>query len=371
MNQAILQEVLENYNFSGKVASCQPYGSGHINDTYCVVCEGEGGRPRRYILQRMNDGIFANIDQLMENIVNVTSYLRRQILLRGGDPERETMNLLPTQKGKNYYTDSQGGYWRVYLFIEDAVCLDKVEKPEDFYETAVAFGNFQRLLAGFPADTLHETIPNFHNTISRFQDFERFVQADACGRAAGVQEEIRFAMARREEAGTLVRMQQEGRLPLRVTHNDTKLNNVMLDAKTGRGVCVIDLDTVMPGLALNDFGDSIRFGASTAAEDEQDLSKVSVDLNLYELYLKGFLEGCGGSLTQAEIDAMPMGAKLMTLECGIRFLGDYLDGDHYFKIHREGHNLDRARTQFKLVADMEAKWEQLTEITRRAAGQAT
>lgn len=316
----------------------------------------------------MNRSVFADIDGLMENVANVTSYLRRRLLLSGGDPERGTMNLVLTRTGENYCTDPQGGCWRVFHFIEDAVCLDRVEKPQDFYESAVAFGSFQRLLAEYPAQTLHETIPNFHNTISRFRDFERAVERDACGRADSVREEIAFAMARREEAGTLVRMQEDGLLPLRVTHNDTKLNNVMLDRETGKGLCVIDLDTVMPGLAVNDFGDSIRFGASTADEDERDLSKVEMDLSLFELYTKGFLEGCGGSLTEAEIGAMPMAAKLMTLECGIRFLGDYLDGDRYFRIHREGQNLDRARTQFKLVADMEKKWDAMHESVRRVAG---
>ena len=368
MNREMVDAVLACYQFDGPVLSCEPCGSGHINGTYRVTCGLQEGKTRRYVLQRMNRSVFADIDGLMENVANVTSYLRRRLLLSGGDPERGTMNLVLTRTGENYCTDPQGGCWRVFHFIEDAVCLDRVEKPQDFYESAVAFGSFQRLLAEYPAQTLHETIPNFHNTISRFRDFERAVERDACGRADSVREEIAFAMARREEAGTLVRMQEDGLLPLRVTHNDTKLNNVMLDRETGKGLCVIDLDTVMPGLAVNDFGDSIRFGASTADEDERDLSKVEMDLSLFELYTKGFLEGCGGSLTEAEIGAMPMAAKLMTLECGIRFLGDYLDGDRYFRIHREGQNLDRARTQFKLVADMEKKWDAMHESVRRVAG---
>ena len=229
--------------------------------------------------------------------------------------------------------------------------------PEDFYESAVAFGHFQRLLADYPAETLYETIEGFHDTKARFRTFKNAVEKDVCGRAASVQKEIDFVLAHEDVANVFGNLQEKGEIPLRVTHNDTKLNNIMIDNVTRKGICVIDLDTVMPGLAMNDFGDSIRFGASTAAEDETDLSKVSCSMELYELYVRGFLEGCAGSLTQKEIELLPMGAKVMTYECGMRFLTDYLEGDHYFKIHRENHNLDRARTQFKLVEDMEAKWD--------------
>ena len=363
-----MEEALSRYDFGGRVLRCEPCGSGHINETCCVTCAAPDGGEKRFLLQRMNRAVFQDIEGLMENVANVTSYLHRRLERGGGDTERGSMSLLPTREGGSWCTDSEGGCWRVFLYIEGAVSLDRVEKPEDFYETALAFGNFQRLLAEFPAETLHETIPNFHNTAARFDALERSVKADACGRAAGVQPEIAFAMARRGEAGTLVRMQRDGLLPLRVTHNDTKLNNVMLDAETGRGLCVVDLDTVMPGLAVNDFGDSIRFGASTADEDERDLSKVEMDLGLFEIFAKGFLEGCGGSLTENEIRALPMAAKLMTLECGVRFLTDYLEGDRYFRIRREGQNLDRARTQFKLVADMEKKWDAMHEAIRRVAG---
>lgn len=253
----------------------------------------------------------------------------------------------------------------MYRFIQDAVCYDAVREPGDFYESALAFGTFQSLLADYPADTLHETIPDFHNTPKRFADFSRSVQEDVCGRAALAHKEIAFIKERGQEMSVLTDLLAAGELPLRVTHNDTKLNNVMLDAKTGKGVCVIDLDTVMPGLAVHDFGDSIRFGANTAAEDETDLSKVSLDLGLYERYLDGFLQGCQGSLTQKEREMLPMGAKMMTLECGMRFLADYLSGDTYFRIHREHHNLDRCRTQLALVADMERKWEQMEELVRK------
>ena len=243
-----------------------------------------------------------------------------------------------------------------------------MEKPEDFYESALAFGNFQRLLADYPADTLHETIRGFHDTRARFEVFRQAVEKDVCGRADSVRKEIEFVLSHEDVANVFGKLQENGEVPLRVTHNDTKLNNIMIDNTTGKGICVIDLDTVMPGLVMNDFGDSIRFGASTAAEDEQDLSKVSCSMELFEIYVKGFLEGCAGSLTPKEVELLPMGAKVMTYECGMRFLTDYLEGDHYFKIHREGHNLDRARTQFKLVEDMENKWDTMMEIVRRYGG---
>ena len=317
------------------------------------------------ILQRMNKEIFTNPEELMENVVGVTSYLREKIAENGGDPDRETLNLIPAKDGKQYFVDSQGEYWRSYIFITDATSYDQVEKPEDFYESAVAFGNFQRLLADYPAETLHETIKGFHDTKARFQVFKEAVEKDICGRAADVQKEIDFVLAHEDVANVFGDLQAKGEIPLRVTHNDTKLNNIMIDNITGKGICVIDLDTVMPGLAMNDFGDSIRFGASTAAEDEPDLSKVSCSMELFEIYVKGFLEGCGGRLTEKEVELLPMGAKVMTFECGMRFLTDYLEGDHYFKIHREGHNLDRCRTQFKLVEDMEAKWDTMQEIVKK------
>ena len=320
------------------------------------------------ILQRMNRGIFTKPVELMENIVGVTSYLRKRIIENGGDPERETLNIIPAKDGKPYFVDSKGEYGRSYKFITDAKCCDQVEKPEDFYESALAFGNFQRLLADYPADTLHETIRGFHDTHARLEVFRQAVEKDVCGRADSVQKEIEFVLIREDVANVFGKLQENGEVPLRVTHNDTKLNNIMIDKATGKGICVIDLDTVMPGLAMNDFGDSIRFGASTAAEDEQDLTKVSCSMDLFEIYVKGFLEGCGGRLTPREVELLPMGAKVMTYECGMRFLTDYLEGDHYFKIHREGHNLDRARTQFKLVEDMENKWDTMMEIVRRYGG---
>lgn len=361
-------EVIKNFQYEGKLISGSPYGSGHINDTYLLTFETEKMKQVKVILQRMNRTVFARPVELMENITGVTSHLRKKIVENGGDPERETLNVIRTADEKSYYLDSVGDYWRSYKYITDATSYDQVEKPEHFYQSAVAFGRFQRLLADYPAETLHETIEGFHDTKARFQVFKEAVERDSLNRAASVRKEIQFVLEREETANFFSGLQSRGEVPLRVTHNDTKLNNIMIDNKTGKGICVIDLDTVMPGLAVNDFGDSIRFGASTAAEDETDLDKVSCSMELFELYAKGFIKGCGGKLTKKEIELMPMGAKVMTFECGIRFLTDYLQGDTYFKIHRENHNLDRCRTQFKLVEDMERKWYTMKEIIEKYSG---
>lgn len=368
--EKVSEKIAPRFAIEGRLIEAVPYGSGHINDTVRLTCELENGGQKRYILQRMNDDIFKNPVELMENVMNVTSFLRKKIMEKGGDPERETLNVIRTTDGENFLKDEDGDFWRMYIFIENATSFDMVRTPEDFYNSAVSFGNFQLLLQDYPAATLHETIPNFHNTVSRFADFKKAVQEDVCGRAKEVQDEIRFVLEREADTHVICDALAKGEIPLRVTHNDTKLNNIMIDHKTGKGICVIDLDTVMPGLAVHDFGDSIRFGASTAAEDEKDLSKVSCSMELFELYAKGYIEGCGGKLTDKEIELLPMGAKTMTFECGMRFLTDYLRGDTYFKVHREGHNLDRCRTQFKLVEDMEQKWYTMNEIVKKLSSQA-
>ena len=362
MGKGKIDEAIGQFRYEGVLIDERPYGSGHINDTYLLTFEIAEMGTIKVILQRMNKNIFTKPIELMENILNVTSYLRKKIIENGGDPDRETLNVIRTVDNMPYFVDSEGEYWRSYKFITDATSYDQVESPEDFYQSAVAFGNFQRLLAEYPAETLHETIEGFHDTKARFQVFKKAVEDDVCGRAASVQKEIQFVLEHEHLANVFADLLEKKEIPLRVTHNDTKLNNIMIDNKTRKGSCVIDLDTVMPGLAMNDFGDSIRFGASTATEDEQDLSKVSCDMELFDLYAKGFIEGCGGKLTEKEIDLMPTGAMVMTFECGMRFLTDYLQGDTYFKIHRENHNLDRCRTQFKLVKDMEAKWDTMREI---------
>lgn len=359
-----VHEAIDGFKLPGELKECIRYGNGHINDTYRLTYATPQGT-RRYILQRMSRNIFKKPIELMENVSGVTAWLRRKIIENGGDPERETLTLVKSTGNLPYYVDSNGEFWRVYLFIEGATCYDAVKDDNDFYQSAVAFGHFQRLLADYPAETLHETIKDFHNTPDRLKKFKKAVAEDICGRVASVQKEIDFILEREELTHALYDMQLDGRLPLRVTHNDTKLNNIMIDDETGRGICVIDLDTVMPGLTANDFGDSIRFGASTALEDEQDLSKVSCDLHLFDVYARGFIEGCGGALTDLEIDMLPMGAILMTFENGIRFLTDHLEGDHYFRIHREGHNLDRCRTQLTLVKDMQEKLSQMNEIIQK------
>ena len=352
-----MEEAVFHFLLDGKPVSCQRYGCGHINRTYLVKTDAG----RRYSFQRINSLVFPDIKGLMENIAAVTGFLAARV-----EEPRGSLRLVPALDGAWVWVDGEGESWRVYDFIEDSLCLQQPERPEDLYESAVAFGCFQNQLSDFPADTLHETIKDFHNTPDRYRKFHLALEADALGRAAGVREEIDFALKREAAAGALQALREDGSLPLRVTHNDTKLNNVMLDAKTRKALCVIDLDTVMPGLAAYDFGDSIRFGAATAAEDEKNLDKMGLDMSLYETYARGYLHSCR-SLTALEKETLPLGAKLMTLECGLRFLTDYLEGDRYFAIARPEHNLDRARTQFRLVADMEKKWDGMRALIARSA----
>ena len=353
-----MQKAAYAFQIEGRVVSCGRYGNGHINETYLLVTDR-----RKYILQKINRHVFRDIPALMRNISLVTRHLSRM----ESDPRR-VLRLVPAVSGEDYWVGGDGESWRVYDFLADSVCLEKASQAEDMLNVGVAFGRFQSMLADFPADTLSETIHRFHDTPNRYALLRSAVEADAAGRLCKVRAEVDFALEREAEAGTMVQMLAEGALPLRVTHNDTKLNNVMLDAKTNEPLCVIDLDTVMPGLAGNDFGDSIRSGASTAAEDEPDLSLVRLSLGYYQAYAEGFLSACGKNLTQSEIQTLPLGAKLMTLECGVRFLTDYLSGDTYFRILRPTHNLDRCRTQFKLVSDMESKWHIMEEMILAKAG---
>lgn len=360
--EKLLGEALSAFDFGGTLVGAVRYGSGHINDTF-VVHTQPGEEPcRRFILQRISSAAFKHPEQVMANIAGVTKFLGEKIREAGGDPARETMSVWATESGENYYTDSEGGAWRVYPFVEDTICLQKAETPELFRASAVAFGRFQRMLKDYPADTLYETIPKFHDTEDRLAKLKAAVAADVMGRVKDVAAELKFVEEREADCSVALSALREGRLPLRVTHNDTKLNNILIDRESGEGICVIDLDTVMPGLSINDFGDSIRFGANHSAEDERDLTRVNFDLELFDVYAAGYLEGAGGALTEAELDYLPWGAKLMTLECGIRFLTDYLEGDHYFRTHREGQNLDRCRTQFKLVSDMENAWDKMRAV---------
>jgi len=366
--ETVLNEVLEAFDFGAPVVGAMRFGCGHINDTFCVHTQPADYPCRTFILQRMSAAAFKHPDQLMSNIIGVTEYLGEQIKQAGGDRSREAMEVIRPRNGEPYYTDSQGGAWRVYPFITDIYCYQTADTPELFAASGRAFGRFQKMLNGYPAETLYETIPHFHDTEDRLAKLKAAVEADSMGRVKDCGPEIQFVMDREADCSVALQALRDGRLPLRVTHNDTKLNNVLIDTKTGEGVCVIDLDTVMPGLSINDFGDSIRFGANHCAEDEKDLSKMYLDLELFEVYTKAFLEGAEGSLTDAELEYLPWGAKLMTLECGIRFLTDYLEGDTYFHIHREGQNLDRCRTQFKLVADMEAHWDEMQAVVNKFRG---
>ena len=350
------QEILCQFALDTDVSN---YGNGHINETYLVESR------HRYILQKINTSIFQRPQDVMENLRAVTEHLRTKILAAGGDPVRETLTLVPTVDGKSYYTAPDGSAYRMYYFIEDAVSLDQAQTPEIFAASAHAFGKFQRMLADFPAEKLHEVIAKFHDTGDRLRQFREAVERDAVGRAASVRQEIEFVLSRGDQVTKVTDAMEEGSVPLRVTHNDTKLNNVMLDAKTYEGVCVIDLDTVMPGSMLYDFGDSLRFGASTATEDETDLSKVWFDLTYFEAFTQAFVEEVGDTMTAKERELLPFAPWLMTFECGMRFLTDYLNGDTYFRIHREHHNLDRCRTQLKLVADMETKMEQMQAIVAK------
>lgn len=337
------------FRFKGEPVSCEQLNVGHINKSFFVTTDCGS----RYVLQCMNSVAFHNVPGLMDNAIAVSKH----IASKGG----RTLNFVPGEDGNYYCIDNEGGYWRSYEFVDGCICLSYPEIPEDFYESAVAFGTFQNMLDDFPADTLCETIPNFHNTPDRYDIFRRTVQEDKIGRVKTALPEIEFVLAREKEADTLMNMLYVGDLPLRVTHNDTKLNNVLLDKNTRKAVCVIDLDTVMPGLSAFDFGDAIRFGASTAVEDEKDISKVRLDLYLFRLFARGYLKACP-NLTENEKAVLVTGSKLMTLECGMRFLTDYLDGDNYFNTDYPEHNLTRARTQFKLVDDMEKHWDEMLSI---------
>ncbi len=343
--------ILRTFRLDSAPVSCEDYGCGHVNVTFLVVTE----TGRRYILQKINHHAFRNVQGLSENIAAVTEFLRA----KSGNP-RSVMGLIRTTDGAPHicYKDE---YWRVYDYVDGTICLQQPETDEDFYQAAVGFGTFAQLLSDFPAEKLHETIPNFHNTPDRYRLFREAIARDAAHRAAAVQPEIDFALAREAEMATIQNALAAGEIPLRVTHNDTKLNNVLLDAQTRKALCVVDLDTVMPGSSLYDFGDAIRYGASTAAEDERDLSRVEMDLELFRVFTRGYVRACP-NLTPRELDLLPLGAKTMTMECGVRFLTDHLDGDKYFSVHREGQNLDRARTQFKLAADMEKKWDDMQRI---------
>ena len=351
--------IARKFQIFGAFIGAEPYGSGHINDTYCVVFDQAGARVR-YIFQRINHKVFKNPVALMENIYRVTTHLGEKTAM-DSDPGRRTLTTILTREGGRVLIDDGGNYWRAYLFIEKARSYNTVQSPEQAFEGAKAFGNFQKMLADLPAPRLHDTIPDFHHTPKRFAALEKAIAEDTANRAMLARPEIEFALGHKDMANVLV----NANLPERVTHNDTKFNNVMLDDATGEGICVIDLDTVMPGLALYDFGDMVRTTTSPASEDELDLSKVTMQFPMFEALVRGYLSTASGFLTKAEKQFLAFSGKLITFEIGIRFLADFLAGDVYFKVHREAHNLDRCRTQFKLVESIEQQETEMNKLVER------
>ncbi len=352
-SKAIAIKALNEYGINEDI---KPYGNGHINDTFVTYSHN-------YLIQRINTNVFKKPEELMENIDNVTQFLKNKVLREGGDPERAALTVIKTKYGKNYCV-VDGNAYRVYKFLKNTKSIEFSKSLEDLYCAGESFGHFQMLLDDYPADTLFETIADFHNTPKRVEQLKEAIKNDIAGRKASVQKEIDFALECAEFASVVVDELKKGTVPLRVTHNDTKINNILFDEATGKAICVIDLDTVMPGSSLYDFGDALRMGASTGAEDETNLDLVNFDVKAFESFAKGYLSKMKDKLTQKEIELLPFSAKLLTYECGIRFLADYLNGDTYFKIHREHHNLDRARNQFKLVRDIATKEEELKQVVR-------
>ncbi|MBO4893290.1 MAG: aminoglycoside phosphotransferase family protein [Clostridia bacterium] len=356
-----LAEVLGAFGLEGTPTNCGQLDGGHIHETYRVDFN-ENGKPVSYLVQCVNTYVFKDIEGLMQNVVNVTEYLADIIKQNGGNPEREALKVHYTKDGKSYYTAGDGRCWRCYGYITGTHAIQAITDAESFKNAGRAFGRFQCLLADYPIASLNETIPNFHNTVSRFADFKKALADNKSGRVGNAVKETSFVLSREKDCSVLVDLLDKGELPLRVTHNDTKLNNILFDDETDEGICIVDLDTVMPGLSLYDFGDSIRFGANTASEDEKDVSKVSLSLEYFEAYARGYLSTAGKSLTDKEIEYLPFSAKLMALECGMRFLGDYFNGDVYFHTDCPEHNLVRCRTQFALVADIERKMREMQDI---------
>lgn len=360
-----LRELAAGFRIHGDVLGVEPYGSGHINDTFCVRVE-QAGAPLRYVLQRLNTDIFRDPTAVMLNIARVTEHLAAQLRREGvRDASRRALTLVPARDGALWRNEPDGA-WRCYLFIERARTWDAIESPAQAAAAARAFAEFQRRLADLPPPPLADTIPGFHDTPRRFCALQAAIQADPHRRAAKAMPEIEFARARAQIVDRLERARAEGRLPLRVTHNDTKLNNVMLDDATGEGVCVIDLDTVMPGLVHYDFGDMCRTATRPTPEDETDLARVRMRRDMYEALVSGYLEGGAGFLTEAEVDLLAFSARLITFEIGIRFLTDFLEGDAYFKTRRPGHNLDRCRVQFAMVRSFEENEDWMQQMTREA-----
>ncbi|GLH71501.1 mucin desulfatase [Geothrix limicola] len=357
VDASLLLDIARRFQVLGDLLSAVPYGTGHINDTYVVTCD-QAGEPVRYLLQRLNTKIFKTPRGLMKNIEEVTGHIRGKLKRQGEPFTRRVLTLVPlADSGVCFLDDPELGFWRCYLFIEGARTYDVIERVEQAFEAAKAFGAFQSLLADYEGPSLHETIPDFHHTPKRLAALKAAVAEDPLGRARDCEADILFALERAPLAGRLVGLQAEGAIPERITHNDTKLNNVMLDDATGAGVCVIDLDTVMPGLSLCDFGDMVRTACNPLAEDDPDTSRMVARGDMFEALASGYLQGTGGALLPVEREHLVVAGQLLTYECGTRFLTDYLLGDTYFRTHRPAQNLDRARNQFALVRSLESQEE--------------
>ncbi len=358
----LFNEIVSGFVFYGEFISADPLKYGNFNDTYVASFKKADGEVNRYILQKISKNVFNDINSMMKNVIYVTRHIQRKIKKLGGDPARETLDFIPAVKGGYVYKCGNGNFWRAYSYIDNVRIYQTVEEPIHFYNAGKAFGKFQKLLIDFPVEMLQVTIADFHHTAKRYDTFLQAVKNDPLGHVKDIRDEIVFIQNRGSKTGILINLLENRYLPLRVTHNNSKLNNVLFDNRTGEGICIIDLDTVMPGSTLFDFGDSIRSGANTADEDEPELSKVKFDLTLFEEFTRSYFEETHEFLTPIEIKYLPFSAILMTLELGIRFLTDYINGDSYFKIFQENSNLKRARVQLKLVADMEAKYQEMQSI---------
>jgi len=356
--------VVEAFDFPGKWIGSSEIKTGHINRTYRLDFEKENGVRISFILQRISTQAFKQPELVMHNVLLVTEHIRSALVKQGIDPENRVLRVIPTKDGKSMLVDGDGGYWRAYNCISHAHSVDRVESPEQFREVGRAFGEFQNMLSDFPIDQLYDTIPDFHNTIRRIEAFEESVENDVAGRCASAIPEIDAVLSRRDRMGRIVQMIEAGEIPLRVTHNDTKCNNVMVDDTTGEALCVVDLDTVMAGSSLYDFGDAIRFGASTAVEDEPNLGLVELDMGLFKAFAEGFISKTAGGLTLNELGNLSLGARVICYEIGLRFLKDYLDGDIYFRVEYPEHNLVRARCQFKLLESMEVHTADMDAVVR-------
>ena len=363
-----VEQICRLFQIPGTLEAEKKLSAGNINLTCTALFREESGAETKYVVQRINGFVFKQPTQIMSNIEKVTAHIRRSLEAQGADADRLVLRFLHTAEGQNFWQDDEGNVWRVYYFIPNSVAVDATDDPAILRGVGAAFGQFQQQLLDFDAAQLFETIPDFHNTPKRLDTLFADVDADICGRVSECRELIDYIAAKRELAGSLIRAVEAGELPLRVTHNDTKCNNVLFDADTGAALAVIDLDTIMPGLMAYDFGDAVRFAANTSAEDEPDTSKVALDLEKFRAFAEGFVGALGDTMTEAELDSLSLGAFAITIELASRFLDDYITGDRYFAVKHPGHNLERTACQVALAQDMERKLEQMKAIVREIAG---